>query len=279
MTSRGVVYVDGDRYKLRLPPNWTVHQEPAHLGLQGSMQWCYRQFPDATSYGWLADDTRPRTAGWDVQLEQAAGAWNLAYASDNWISNDQTGRDRLQTGHDLSSGLCFGGDLVRAVGWWALPGVFQAGIDTAWTEIVRPWNLHRYVADVLVEHRHWRDNARPKDSLDDAAWIDLDLTVRDRWGWSRGYRDALQRAGNGAEPTGAIRDALRMSRVNELWAHSDGKTPAARLLRMMEGAYDGFDPDTDQEPAGLDTQMRAVRHEPDVRRLGVGCLRQRERDS
>lgn len=75
MTARGVVYIDQDTglYEgLRLPHNWTVHRELRWLSLQGSMSWCLREYPDATQYGWLADDVRPRTKGWDTALEQAA---------------------------------------------------------------------------------------------------------------------------------------------------------------------------------------------------------------
>src|SRR3954462_10169202 len=89
MTSRGVLYADETPYpKLKLPKNWRYHHEPTWGSLQASMQWCLNEYPDASSYGWLADDTRPRTQGWDRELEAAAGQWNLAYARDLWLSED-----------------------------------------------------------------------------------------------------------------------------------------------------------------------------------------------
>jgi hypothetical protein len=49
------------RIDLRLPKNWSIHYEEQWGSLQASLQWTLRQYPDATQYGWLADDTYPRT--------------------------------------------------------------------------------------------------------------------------------------------------------------------------------------------------------------------------
>ncbi len=201
MTSQGVVYVDEDTGlydRLRLPANWTIHREPEWLSLQGSMSWCFDSYPDATRYGWLADDVRPRTKGWDKLLEAAAGGWRLAYARDLWMSENDFDVQRLQRGTDLSSGLCWGGNLVREVGWWAFPPVKQAGIDTAWTALIAPLELHAYCKDVIVEHLNWRTGKRPKDHIDSwdadgVPYIDQDIVARNEWVNSAGYRDTLTR--------------------------------------------------------------------------------------
>lgn len=227
MTSQGVVYIDGGIYpRLRLPKNWVKHEEPEHLGLQGSMQWAYHAYPDATQYGWLADDTRPRTRGWDKALEEAAGCANLACARDGLNKPDE-----ILLGHNLSSGLCWGGDLVRAVGWWALPGVFQAGIDTAWTDLVRPWGRHRYLPDVFVEHLHWKNNTRPEDSLDNGSWINDDLRIRQGWNATQEYRAALKAAGTGGELTQLARMDLSVSLTAETLAKRPHSIPVARQTK------------------------------------------------
>lgn len=251
MTSQGVVYVDEtvDEYKkLKLPRNWQAHYEPVWGSLQASMQWCFRRFPVAANYGWLADDTRPRTRGWDRLLEAEAGNWRLAYARDLWYSEDPIERDRLERGLNLSAGLCWGGDLVRTVGWWALPGVVQAGIDTAWCDIVWPLGLHRYVHDVTVEHLNWRTGKRPYDPGDDwvrdgVDYVSGDLRAKDDWQGSVVYRETLARVAKAAIGTNLERvlGALRASYVNEIWAI--GALPGARHTKIMEGGYDNvFDP-------------------------------------
>lgn len=236
MTSLGVLYVDGsdDYHRIRLPRNWRVHYEPEWRGLQGSLQWCLERFPDASQYGWLADDTRPRTRGWDTSLERAAGGWNLAYAKDLWMSEDPIGLEALRAGRDLSSGLCWGGDLIRTVGWWALPQVKQAGIDTAWTEITRPFALHRYLEDIVVEHLHYKAGKRPKDHVDDGAHIPGDVQKRNRWVWSADYRNTLRRLAALIPSGDPVTEALRQSLIDELWGSV--LMPAARLKRIQEGA-------------------------------------------
>ncbi len=277
MTSPGVVYVDeddGSYDKLSLPDNWTVHREPEWLSLQGSMQWAYRTYPQASQYGWLADDTFPRTPGWDRLIEQATGGWNLAYCRDLWFSETPGEADQLEAGNNLSSGLCFGGDLVRAVGWWALPGVIQAGVDTAWCDIVRPLGLHRYLPDVTVEHANWRTQKRVYDETDRweragfGDYIDHDFGVKDAWFRSADFRNLIATLADKApvgdlqvrkqvrasaeadrehrtelerqarkKRSGMILQARRQSLVDELWAVNN-TIPAARMMRILEGQCD-----------------------------------------
>lgn len=184
MTSQGVVWVDKgpkiEQYKrLRLPSNWRMEFAPRWGGLALGQEWCLREYPQAWQYGWLADDTFPRTKGWDKRLERAAGRWHLAYARDLWLSEIEDARERLQEGALLSSGLCHGGDLVRAAGFWALPDAMQAGHDTAWVKVIEPFRLHRYMSKVIVEHKNWRTGNRPKDEND---WFDhAGVATRDKW--------------------------------------------------------------------------------------------------
>lgn len=202
MTEPGVVYVDETTkmYEgLRLPSNWAIHFEPEWRSLQGSLQWCFGKYPNADYYGWLADDNRPRTKDWDKMLAQTAGRFGLSYAADDWQSNDPHTEGPLYRGENMTSGLCWGGDLVRAVGWWALPNVRQAGIDTAWLDIVRPLGLAHYNRHVLVEHLNWRTGKRPKDEGDSwdrpglGDYINRDIATKNRWKKDGGDRQAQER--------------------------------------------------------------------------------------
>ena len=255
MSSAGVVYVDEtvEEYAgIRLPANWTIHYEPEWGSLQAAMSWCHETYPDAGSYGWLADDTLPRTQGWDKLLEARAGQWRLAYAKDLWLSERDYTLRELEEGSNLSSGLCWGGGLVREVGWWALPGVRQAGIDTAWTEIVRPLGLHRYTADVTVEHENYRTGKRERDAIDDWTrpdaedYISRDIEIRNQWVLSEDYRELLRRLGahsrigaayaatrygKAKDPQRMLQYVLTMSEFNERFM--SGGLPAARLDALL----------------------------------------------
>lgn len=201
MTSPGVVYVDEtvDEYQdLRLPDNWTIHYEPEWGSLQASLSWCLERYPDATHYGWLADDVRPRTTGWDAALEAIAGDWCLSYARDMWLSENPHTLSELEQGNNLSSGLCWGGELVRTVGWWALPGVRQAFIDVAWCRIIETFGLQRYTHDVVVEHLNYRTGKREMDAVDDWSrkgenYIERDIEAGYAWLASEDYLAVLRR--------------------------------------------------------------------------------------
>jgi hypothetical protein len=203
MRSHGLVYVDEtveDYRELRLPPNWRLHAEPEWGSIGASMRYCLRQYPRASRYGWLADDTVPRTPGWDTTLEKAAGDWALAYADDRFIARmGDYWRDQLMTGTELSAGLCWGGDLVRTVGWWCPPWLTQAGIDTTWTALIHELGLGRFVDGVVVEHKQWRSGKRQRDTGDDwtrpdvGHYVQADIDARDAWCSSGAFADALER--------------------------------------------------------------------------------------
>lgn len=201
MTSPGVLYIDGDERgeyaDMAYPDNWTVHLAQ-HAGLSAALRWCLATYSDEASYGWLADDMIPRTHGWDRALEQAAGRCGMSQAQDLWVAPKLPAEVRLG---EPTAGQCWGGDLLRAVGWWALPGTFQAGTDAAWSILIQRLGRMHYLDEVTVEHRHWRTGKRERDMLD-TDMVDynghehtaVDLRKLRRWQRSPEFRHALGRA-------------------------------------------------------------------------------------
>lgn len=187
MTSRGLVYVDEtvDEYAdLRLPANWRIHRERKWGSIAASMRYCLKRYPNATQYGWLADDNIPQTPAWDVALEEAAADWNISCARDLWIS--ENGCRNITGGPCFTSGLCWGGKLIRSVGWWSLPGVRQGGIDAAWNDLAGMLGLTRYLPDVVIEHLTWKLKKRSKDETDEwtkkgITYIASDLEEYEKW--------------------------------------------------------------------------------------------------
>lgn len=192
MTSRGIVFVDGPTtpqndaaYRaLRLPCAWGLYFAPHRCRLVWQMQWVFEQHPDATAYGWLADDTPPRTAGFDVQLESAAGAWAFAQGNDLWLAKRQP--YDVRAGRLMTAGMAWGGDLVRCVGWWAWPELRHACIDVVWSEILTRVACCRFLDDVVIEHLQWKNRKRPRDgydvtAADDDPAIRADLALLERF--------------------------------------------------------------------------------------------------
>jgi hypothetical protein len=203
MTSRGVFYVDGNERGLYddvvLPPNWTLHIAE-HAGLSAALDWCLATYPDESNYGWLADDMCPMTPGWDWTLEQAAGECFMSQARDDWVFNMWP--EQAANGSEPTAGHCWGGKLMRAVGWWALPGTVQAGTDVAWARLVYDSERMRFCDTVTVEHRQWRTGKRPRDKLDTDmndsnghAHTERDLELLFAWLRGPDYNRAQRRIG------------------------------------------------------------------------------------
>lgn len=193
MTSFGIVYVDetrpGEYDGLVAADNWTVVVQ--RLDMADTMRDAFASYPNERSYGWISDDVIPLTPHWDAELESAAGDWCLSDCQDMWLAKD----GGVQA---LTGAFCWGGELVRTVGWWALPGVRQAGVDDAWVSLLRYLNLRRYRPDVVVEHLNWHNGKRPKDATDDwvrdgVKYVVNDLEVSKMWTNSDDFRETFRR--------------------------------------------------------------------------------------
>lgn len=92
-------------------------------------------------YGFLADDVLPETPRWDRALINAAGPNGMAHCDDG-IGGQAT--------H-----FVVGGNLVREIGWVALPGLHRTYIDTVWNAVANERGVLRYLPDVKLTHLHF----------------------------------------------------------------------------------------------------------------------------
>lgn len=111
-------------------------------GLRAAIQEMYERYPNESWYGFLADDVVPQTKNWDQKLIKAAGEKYISYP------NDLGGKPKRPS-HPVVAG-----NLVRAVGWFGLPGSKHLYLDTAWQSIGESLNNLKRMDDVIVEHVH-----------------------------------------------------------------------------------------------------------------------------
>lgn len=165
MTQKAILYVDGDPqgYNFTLPSNWSVIYGCGNLS--GSMQYVFTAYPDEKVYGWLADDNHPITHGWCQEVERAAEPFYLVHCRDMYAS--EMDYRSLIASRNLGAGLCWGGELVRTVGFWSPPFLIQAGIDWFWTSLVSDTPLGVYRPDITVRHDNYRTGRREKDAVDE----------------------------------------------------------------------------------------------------------------
>lgn len=161
--SPGVVMVDGDPdpgyLELQLPAGWTAVHLPVNGGVCAVLNTALARYPDEPWYGFISDDSVVRTQGFDVALIKAAGNAGFANSGDGW-----------QAQRRMHGAVAFGGDLLRAFGWWAPPGLRHSFVDDAWEKLARTLDNWRHVPQVLVEHRHARNLKAAQDATYDKAY-------------------------------------------------------------------------------------------------------------
>jgi hypothetical protein len=129
--------------KIDYPPHWHIHTGPRFANrCNGVIEEMFRRFPDASCYGFLADDLVPRTPRWDLRLANAAGRNRLAYGDDAFQHSK------------LATHPVIGGDLARAIGWLILPEIKHQFADTALHTIAQATGRLVYLPQVVLEHMH-----------------------------------------------------------------------------------------------------------------------------
>jgi len=93
---------------LPLPDGWTaVCQHPEDKSLVAVMNRFVKDHPDLAWYGFLQDDLHVRTPHWDTLLIAAAGSCGMASCNDMFKAPAR-----------MTSATVYGGDLIRAFGFW-----------------------------------------------------------------------------------------------------------------------------------------------------------------
>ena len=152
---------------MEMPPGWRIV-----VGSRGPLSRlyndAYRRHPHDSWHGFIADDVVPETPGWDAELIRTAGADGMA----------------VPAGGETTGGcphFVLGGDLVRSVGWLALPGLDRLYIDTVWGKIAESRGVLRRVPGVILEHRHFSN----RKAMIDATYLkhrkQQDKSIYDNW--------------------------------------------------------------------------------------------------
>ncbi|HET7377144.1 MAG TPA: hypothetical protein VFK30_10570 [Anaerolineae bacterium] len=170
-----------------LPKDWTVRcQHKDDRSLIDVMNRFVREHPDLKWYGYLQDDLKFKTRDWDTRLIAAAGNAGIASCNDQWRA------PKRNTGASV-----YGGDLMRAWGFWGPPKLQHTYIDDFWEESGRECNNWTVLMDVITPHQHFA-NGKNKQPMDATYKFSYAPGAQDQAEWyrfrkSKDYADLLAR--------------------------------------------------------------------------------------
>jgi hypothetical protein len=164
---------DGRELIVRRPehPNNTGMSAALNAGAKDVLA----QWPEERVLGFVGDDHRFRTPGWDdIFLESLNDRPGFVYGNDLFWKNGE-----IPTQIFMSAGI------VKKLGWMALPTAHHLYLDNTWLELGQATGSIRYFADVVVEHMHpsggkgqWDDQYRKNNS---EAMYHHDATAFAEW--------------------------------------------------------------------------------------------------
>lgn len=132
-----------DRWRPELGvPRWDFGER---LRLGGTLNAVATKYAsDYRMLGFLGDDHRPRTSGWDRQMVDALGelGTGMVYADD------------LFQRQNLPTQIAMTSDIVRSLGYMVPGDLVHLYIDNAWAELGNGIGRLRYLPDVVIEHLH-----------------------------------------------------------------------------------------------------------------------------
>lgn len=100
--------------------------------------------PHHFAVGFLGDDHRPRSLGFDAHYLAALRTLGTGFV----YGNDLLAGERLPTQVAMTS------DIVQTLGYMAPPTLIHTWADNAWHDLGHAIDRIRYLPDVVVEHMH-----------------------------------------------------------------------------------------------------------------------------
>ena len=112
----------------------------------GSLNRVFYKYPNYKYYFIVSDDHRIRTKYWEsrfMEVVEKKEGKGVAYGND------------LMYGEKLATAQFVSGNILRALGYLALPGLYHMFIDNFYTSLGRRLNKLFYFPDVFIEHMHF----------------------------------------------------------------------------------------------------------------------------
>ena len=154
----------------------------------GPLGWAKHRAADIV--GFMGDDHRPRTFGWDQAIIDAMPPLGVVYTDDGF------------QGPNLPTSVFMDAELIRRLGWMVPPGIGHLFCDNAWKTLGEALGTLVYLPDVLIEHMHPHADKAPMDAgyaeVNSARQWEADEAAVRKWVAADLPRDVARVKGGGA---------------------------------------------------------------------------------
>jgi hypothetical protein len=121
---------------------------PTDRGMVGALNWAFREMDRRKklgfSVGFMGDDHRPRSHGWDQRYLEALRSMGTGFVY---------GNDLFQ-GEKMPTQVAMSTDIPTSLGWMCPPQFEHLSVDVIWKDLGEGINRIQYLEDVVVEHMH-----------------------------------------------------------------------------------------------------------------------------
>jgi hypothetical protein len=100
--------------------------------------------PKYFALGFIGDDMRPRTDGWDGTVLAALHTLQTGFVHG----------DDGAWGEELATQVFVTSDIIEQLGYMVPPGMIHMYLDNFWSEFARAINRFTYLPSVFIEHLH-----------------------------------------------------------------------------------------------------------------------------
>lgn len=161
-----------------------IYERNPRLLMNGTNNLLATKYADKYKFiGFLGDDVRPRTFGWDKILsEPLLKHPGISYA------NDLIQREFLPTHVVMSS------EIIKALGFMAPPVLKHLFMDNFWLDLGRATSSIHYFENVVLEHLHPVSEKAPVDQvyLDSWGLFEHDKNAYEKYKESEFFKDAYK---------------------------------------------------------------------------------------
>lgn len=147
-------------------------------------------YSPVTIVGWMADDNRMRTPGWDERVTETLARPNVLFTNLNdlfWsekFPNDKPVNTFIRT------------TVVRALGWFANPAQRHHYMDDTWRLLGYSTDSMVYLPDVICEHMHPAIGKGQSDeqyrAIDEGKFAGDEQGLFQQWLWTAFREDRLR---------------------------------------------------------------------------------------